>query len=121
MIDKDVEEFLQLSLRSVWTLEVLLLLLRQPARGWTERTLLREMRASQTVVSEAVATLTALGLIATDENGEIRYRAASPLHALAERVSALYRERPAAVTLAIHAKGTSNIQTFADSFKLRKD
>jgi hypothetical protein len=120
-IDSDVQEFLQRSLRSVWTLELLLMLHRRPTRTWTDASLVREMRASQTVVSEAIAILVGLGLVARAEDGRIGYRALSPLNAIVERICALHAQRPVAVTQAIHGGATAKIQTFADSFKLRKD
>jgi hypothetical protein len=43
------------------------------------------------------------------------------LDELVARLVVAYHERPVAVTQAILAGTTAKIQTFADSFKLRKD
>jgi DNA-binding HxlR family transcriptional regulator len=121
VIPSEIVEFLRLSVRSVWTLELLLLLRRDSARSWRADELVREMRASQKIVDESLAALAVIGLVVVAQDGAIAYRAETPLDAMIDRLAELYRERPLSVTQAIHDGPTAKIQTFADSFKLRKD
>ena len=119
MLPDDIQQFLKTSVRSVWTLELLLLLRRGGA--WRSDALVRELRASPKVVAESLGELVATGLVGETGEGSSEYRAGSPLDALAGRLEAVYRERPEAVTEAILGGATAKIQTFADYFKLRKD
>jgi hypothetical protein len=119
VLPDDIQQFLKASVRSVWTLDLLLLLRR--GGSWSEQSLVRELRASPKVIAESLAELVATGLVGEDGKGCSSYRAASPLHELVGRLEAAYHERPVAVTQAILDGATSKIQTFADSFKLRKD
>ena len=119
VLPEDIQDFLNRSIRSVWTLDLLLLLRR--GGGWTGDALVRELRASPKVVAESLGELAAAGLVGEDGKGNVHYRAASPLDPLIGRLQALYGERPVAVTQAINAGQNAKIQTFADSFKFRKD
>lgn len=118
MLADDIQQFLKTSVRSVWTLDLLLLLRR--GGSWSTESLVRELRASPKVIAESLSELMATGLVGEDD-GTFHYRAASPLAELVERLVVAYHERPVAVTQAILAGATAKIQTFADSFKLRKD
>ncbi|HUK57806.1 MAG TPA: hypothetical protein VLV50_01150 [Stellaceae bacterium] len=122
MIPDDVKAFLQTSLPSVWTLELLLLMRRTPARVWSADELIRELRASALVVARACAALAAAGLAVEDEPGKFRYQPARPeLAQMVERLAAVYVEFPFAVTQAILAAPSDKVRTFADAFRLKKD
>ena len=119
MLPDDIQQFLKSSVRSVWTLDLLLLLRR--GGSWSTDALVRELRASPKVIAESLGELAATGLVAEDDKGAFQYRAASPLNELVGRLESAFHERPVAVTQAILAGANAKIQTFADSFKLRKD
>lgn len=122
MLDDDLLEFIQSSIRSVWTLEVLLLLRRERERAWSAEDLVRELRASDVVVGENLGLLEAAGLAAPAGNGLWRYAPASALFdGLAGRLAAVYREKPVTVVKAIVTSPNEKLQTFADAFKLRGD
>jgi hypothetical protein len=118
VLPDDIQQFLKSSVRSVWTLDLLLLLRR--GGGWSTEALVRELRASPKVIAESLSELAATGLVG-ESDGTFHYRSASPLDELVARLVVAYHERPVAVTQAILAGTTAKIQTFADSFKLRKD
>jgi hypothetical protein len=83
----------------VWDLELLLLLLRDPCRFWTPGELVRELRASAPLVTDALTALMRAGCVTLEEWERYRYRAASPeLEAQAQAVRKAYANFPVAVT-----------------------
>ena len=67
-----VTRFIQSSFRSVWSRE-LLLLLKRDRKPWTEDEIVKAMRSSQLVVSQALESLVAAGLVTVSEAGEALY------------------------------------------------
>jgi hypothetical protein len=117
---EDLLRFIASSFRSVWALELLLVLKRE-ARVWSAGELVTTMRAGDLVVSKALDSLVAAGLVSV-ELGGARYLPISD--EVANRVGqleSLYAARPDAVRRAIVAAGASGMTAFADAFKLRKD
>ena len=122
MIPKDIEEFIQTYIPSVWTLELLLLMRRHPAASWGVEALNRELRSSALVVTGALATLIAAGLVVEDTQGSYVYRPArAELVALLDRLADTYARLPLAVTRAILAAPNDKIRIFADAFRIKKD
>jgi hypothetical protein len=121
-MDDDLREFLRHSLRSVWNIELLLWLHRHPGRSWLSHDLVRELRASDLVVSQGVVSLRQAGLIAAEADGAFRYAPASAgLDHLVMQLERVYRERPSAVTKALFSAPDNKLMTFADAFRLKKD
>jgi hypothetical protein len=122
VISDDVLHFLQSFLPSVWTLEVLLLMRRAPAQGWTAQRINAELRASTLIVSNALAALIAAGLVVEDADALFCYRPVrAELGTLVDRLAMAYTETPFAVTQAILASPNEKIRTFADAFRVKKD
>ena len=119
MLDDDLVTFIQGAIRSVWALEVLLLLRRERERTWTVATVARELRANERLVSDQLLALGAAGLVACDDT--CAYSAAPGLDDLVGRLEAAWRERPGAVTRAIMAAPNEKLQIFADAFRFRPD
>lgn len=121
MSDTDVLAFLTASIRSIWTLELLLLMRRQKDRVWQASALVQELRASANVVQLGLASLTGAGFITVDEKGGARYQPLSPqLEALADSIAALYAARPVAVVNAIAAPSDEKLRLFSESFRLKE-
>lgn len=121
MLEDDLQDFIQGSIRSVWALELLLLLRRDRERSWGADELVRELRASSTLVDENLNTFQASGLVAV-EDGRWRYApAASVLDALCDRLEQAWRSKPGMVTKAIVMAPNDKLQTFADAFRIRGD
>lgn len=117
-IDSQLTSFIREHVRSVWALELLLLLRRDPERRWTVAELVRELRASTTLVADILRQFETSGLVAPHEDG-VRYAPASQvLEALSIRLEAAYRKRPVAVINLI-AKPTHPLQSLADAFKFK--
>ncbi len=121
MFHPEVERFLKSSIRSVWDLELLLFMQAERARSWTAEELVRALRGSMLIVSDALLGLTAAGLIG-EEEARYRYRPATPeLDRLVEMLRETYASYPAAVTNMIWSTPRATIQIFADAFKIKKD
>ena len=81
-----------------------------------------ELRGSDLVVSQSLATLSAAGLIVSEADGSARYAPASDdLDRMVEQAEALYASSPDAVRRMIVAAANPGITAFADAFRLRKD
>ena len=120
MLDDDLQTFIGGSIRSVWALELLLLLRRTPDRVWTAEAAARELRANERLVTDQFAGLQTAGLIACD--GGCRYAPAAPaLDALCARLETAYRERSGQVIKAIMAGPNDKLQIFANAFRLKDD
>lgn len=116
----DLLGFIGASFRSVWALELLLLLKRQ-ARGWSPADLISTLRASELVVNKAIDELVAAGFLTVDSEG-VRYMPASEdIARRVKQVDKLYSTRPDAVRRAIISATASGATAFADAFRLRKD
>jgi hypothetical protein len=116
--DQDLSDFVREHVRSVWALELLLALRRDPERCWGAEELVRELRASTTLVNTNLQSFERSGLAMRDDSGCYRYAPASPvLDDLCGRLEAAYRERPVAVINMIARPDP--VQTLADAFKFR--
>lgn len=122
MLHSDLLAFIRASIRSVWAIELLLLMKRQGGRAWTAEELVHEMRASQAVVAEVLTTFEAAGLTRRDPSGAFIYSPAAPaLGQLADELEQLYRERPGTVIKAVLSSPNDKLQSFADAFRFKGD
>jgi DNA-binding HxlR family transcriptional regulator len=118
--DEDLFSFVGKTVRSVWGVELLLMMRRQAGRVWRVEELVRELRASTTVVADSLAAFETAGLVRRDGD-TFTYAPATPVLAeVCDRLDALYRERPVKVINAIAAP-RSRLQGFADAFRLKDD
>jgi hypothetical protein len=119
--DPDLAGFVREHVRSVWAVELLVVLRRDPERCWPPADLVRELRASSTLVSDNLQRLERSGLAVKDDADCWRYAPANPLlDDLAGRLEAAYRERPVSVINLIAAP-PDPVQGLADAFKFRGD
>jgi hypothetical protein len=114
--------FISSNFRSVWPLELLLVLRQEALRAWPVDKLVRELRASSTALTEGLAALRRSGLARVDQQGAYRFEASSAEAAeLGRELIDLYNRKPRAVMRAITSAPNERIQTFADAFRIRKD
>jgi hypothetical protein len=119
--DEDVSDFIRSSFRSVWSLE-LLLLLRREARPWPRAEIVAALRASELIVAQSLDALTAAGLVSVDEAGAATYRPASDTGAhMVDETESLYARSPDAVRRLIVGAIPNPLAAFADAFRLRKE
>lgn len=106
--------------RSVWALELLLVLKRDPERCWDAAALVGELRASTGLVNDNLHRFERTGLAVRDDSGCWRYRPAAPVVGqLCDRLEAAYRERPVAIVNLIAAP-RDPLQSLADAFRFRR-
>lgn len=118
--DADLAAFVREHMRSVWAVELLLLLRRDPERCWPPVDLVAELRASTNLVTDNLTAFERSGLAVRDDTGCWRYAPASAaLGDLADRLEQAYRERPVSIINLIARPDP--IQGLADAFKWRGD
>lgn len=116
----DVDAFLRDQFRSVWALELLLLLERNADRTFSSDDLVESLRASRAIVEQGIAGLLAGGLIVVEGADRVRYApAGSDLRRLVEMARDNYASRPDAVRRVIVSGAASGVSAFADAFRLR--
>jgi hypothetical protein len=109
--------FIRRNLKSVWALELLLLLRADRERGWTTVELVRELRASDSLVVGILEAFRRHGLVGGEDGW--RYAAAGPDADLCDQIEALYRERPMTLIKAISTP-PDRLQALADAFRIKK-
>ena len=120
MAEQDLLAFIRASVRSVWALELLLLMRRHADRRWSVEELVRELRASTMVVTDGLRDFETAGLVARGDGG-FAYAPASPVLAgLCDALAQAYAERPVTLVNAIVSR-KDKMQSFADAFRLKDD
>jgi hypothetical protein len=121
MTDEDsLARFIKSAFRSIWSLELLLLLRGRPDHGWSRDELIGALRASEQVLAGGVADLEAAGLVRA-EGDRLRYAPGSAvMEQTVEEVARLYASRPTKVRRLI-VGGEDQLTRFADAFRLRGD
>jgi hypothetical protein len=118
-ITDELRRFILVSFPSVPHLEALLLLRRDPQRGWIAPTLARNLYIDERRAADVLRELAAVELIAADAHGDCRYAPASPaLRDLVDQLADVYAHALVPVTNIIHGRSA---ELFADAFKLRKE
>lgn len=116
----DVHSFVGSTFRSVWSLELLLLLKREQ-QLLSRVQLVTALRASDLVVNKALEELVAAGLVSVEGEHSSYFPMNDFIAQKVEEVEKLYAARPDAVRRIIVTASTSRVNAFADAFRLRKD
>lgn len=120
MQESEVLDFVSATVKSIWALELLLLMRRTAERCWTAGELVRELRASTLVVQEALTGLRNAGLVAADKTDLFCYRPASDHLALfVDETESLYIAKPLSIINAIAAAPNEKLRIFAEAFRLK--
>lgn len=118
----DLEQFIASTFRSVWALELLCMLRKRVGEQLTHIEMVEGLRASDTIVAQSVAMLSAAGLVLADESGSAAYRPATDdLAVLVDDTVKFYTTSPNSVRRIIARSWNPGLTAFAESFKLRKD
>lgn len=124
-LPENVRALIARAVPTIDALELLLQLVREPARSWTAAELSAGAPAGvrEPGVAAFLDTLRAQNLVEEREPARYVYHAGTP--ALQQAVAGLltaYRERPVTLIRTIYAIADSRaIQSFADAFKLKRD
>jgi predicted transcriptional regulator len=121
MSEDGILNFAAVSLNSVWALELLLVLKRDPARTWDADEIIRELRSSEGVVAEALGNLMTARLAAKNESGRYRYQAAAAgLDEMVAELEKLYATKPTAVIRAIVTAPNRKLQILSNAFRFKE-
>ena len=114
----ELTPFIASSFRSVWSLELLLLLKRE-GRACSKEELVTLLRASPFVVETALTSLIAAGLADSDGKTASYMPVSRDVEALVEQTEQLYRSRPDRVRRLIVAASNKGLAAFSDAFRLK--
>lgn len=117
--EAEILEYAGALFRSVWALE-LLLLLRRSGRSWTPADIIKELRSSRVVVIEALNNLTAAGLALQEEGDEYRYVAGGHAEPFIAALEGLYAVKPTLVMRSIVNSPNSKLQMLSDAFRIKE-
>ena len=119
MDDEGFRSFLRTCVRSVWALELLLLIKRQP-KTWSVVLLTQELRANTSLVQGVLATFETAGLVVqAGPDAYVFQPASETLRACCDQLEQAYRERPVATVNLIVASAAGSLQSFADAFRFK--
>lgn len=118
--DESILRFIRASFPSVWAMELLFTLKREP-RAWTREEMVASLRASELVVNRSLDALVAAGLASIESGGAQYAPVSSDVEECVEQVEQLYRTRPNLVRRAIILANNNSASAFAEAFKLRRD
>jgi hypothetical protein len=113
-----VTAFIASSFRSVWALE-LLILLKNEGRPCTKQELVDSLRASPAVIDTALGTLMVTGLAGCDSETFAYMPASEEIEQLVAETERLYRSRPNWVRRLIVASANKGLAAFSDAFRLK--
>jgi hypothetical protein len=119
--NEEIADFVRTTFRSVWALELLILLRQNPERKLTTAEMVAALRGSELVVARSIETLAAAGLILVDPAGARFAPASDAVAELIADTERLYASSPNAVRRMIVAAANPGASAFADAFRLRKD
>ena len=117
-IPDKLEAFIASSFTSVWALE-LLLLLKSEGRPVPTEELVTLMRASPSVVENALESLIAAGLAGTEGECATYMPVGPDVASLVEETEESYRLRPDRVRRLIVASPNKGLTAFSDAFRLK--
>ena len=119
MLDPDLLHFVRTAVRSIWALEVLLLLRRKAPVALTADEIVLALRASPTLVGRILDQLVDQGLVQRHASGAFRFECASPdLAKLCEALDLAAQDRPIALRDAIASSPNEKLRNFSDAFRL---
>ena len=121
MLDNQTLGFIRSSVKSVWALELLLLMRRVTAHAWAPDQLVKELRSSRTIVTDSLSAFVQAGIVREEENGFRYGPASSELDKMIEQLAAEYAERPITVINVIIEAQNAKLQDFANAFRIKKD
>jgi len=110
------------TIKSVWALELLFLLHQDAERPWSPNELIRELRSSSVVVSEALAALQRAKLVRPLDNGRYCYGATSTESRgqMVDELKKIYAVRPVALVRAIANAPNAKLRILSDAFRFKE-
>lgn len=117
----EIETFIGSSFRSIWSLDLVQYLYANRQESHSKEQLIAALRASESVVSQSIDSLVAVGLVIVDRDLVRIHIADAQSRGLIEGAIKLYGKSPDKVRRLIISAASPGITAFADAFRLRKD
>ena len=118
----ELRQFIDRNVESIVQLEALLLLRRDPSRGWNADQIAKSLYISAEMSRALIADLDRRGFIKPQSEAMYSYQPTDPeADLLIGQLAKFYDERRVAVISLIYSKPVNKVQTFADAFRLRKE
>ncbi len=118
-LNPQLARFIESNIHSVEQLEVLLLLLGNPARDWSAEQVSRELRTSPQSASQRLSDLHQRGLAQVSQSVFFCYR--SDGHdSVVQELAEAYKKTRIAVIEQIFARPKSDLVAFANAFDVRR-
>ena len=117
---EEVRQFLAANIASVEQLEVLLLLRVGRDRAWTSHEVYQRVMTNVSSIERSLDKLCGHGLAEQADEGKYRFRASPDVERVLEQVATAYKEMPTRILSALYGTSSSELQAFADAFKIRK-
>ena len=117
----EIESFIGSSFRSIWSLDLVQFLNARPGSSYSKEELIAALRASDSVITQSIASLAAVGLVLVDQDRIRLHIADARSKELIESAIQLYAKSPDKVRRLIISAASPGITAFADAFRLRKD
>ena len=117
----EIESFISSNFRSIWALDLLQFLSAEPQQSYSKEQLITGLRASESVVSQSLASLAAAALVLVEGDKVRIHIADTQAKGLIDGAIDLYAKSPDKVRRLIISSASPGITAFADAFRLRKD
>ena len=121
-ISKDVKTFLKGHIRSVFSLEVLLLLRREQSRSFTASEVAKEL-GIESDVAQQLSELTSANLIRRTDGDTARYRYApvdEKLESLVDQLAVAYAKQRVPILSLILTEHADRIRGFVEAYRLNR-
>ena len=119
-IPDDLRRFILQNIDSVAKLEALLLMRKHAGQDWDPATMSARLYIGLQQATSILQDLSRLSLCRSECSG-YRYQPGQALSELVDRLAETYASQLIPVTNLIHARNPSNLQHFADAFKIWKN
>jgi hypothetical protein len=117
-----LRKFIQTNVRTIWALEMLLLMCRTQGRSWTPEELNRELRGSIGLVTNNLIKFEKAGLVQREADERYRWAPSMPeLQEMGQELVSAYSTHPFTVIKAVTEVHSERLQSLADAFKIKKD
>ena len=116
----DLPKFIRDHIKTVRSLELLLLMRSQRERVWTVEELIKELRGSRRIVDDAIAQFSRAGIVRETDEG-FMFAPISQLEAVIGDCAIEYEQRPTFSINLILDSQNEKLQAFSDAFRIKRD
>jgi Mn-dependent DtxR family transcriptional regulator len=122
VISNRLRKFIRTNVRTIWALEMLLLMCRTQGRSWTTEELNRELRGSISLVTDILVKFEKAELVKREPDDRYRWAPSTPeLQEMGKELVSTYSTHPFTVIKAVTETHAERLQSLADAFKIKKD